>query len=62
MLEKAGVLDEYEEAKGPTQMHNLLELIKKEQDIYNVVFHELIRQVCYSHYSYDSVITVAYYG
>ena len=27
------------------QMHNLLSLIKKEQDIYNLVFHELIRQV-----------------
>jgi len=26
-------------------MHQLLELIKKEQNIYNVVFHELIRQV-----------------
>lgn len=25
-------------------MHNLLELIKKEQNIYNIVFHELIRQ------------------
>ena len=31
--------------KGPTQLHNLLELIKKEQDIYNIVFHEVIRQV-----------------
>ena len=26
-------------------MHNLLELVKKEQDIYNICFHELIRQV-----------------
>ena len=26
-------------------MHNLLELVEKEQTIYNVVFHELIRQV-----------------
>ena len=26
-------------------MHNLLELIEKEQTIYNVIFHELIRQV-----------------
>lgn len=26
-------------------MHNLLELIRLEQDIYNVCFHELIRQV-----------------
>lgn len=45
MLEKAGVKDEEVEVKGPTQMHNLLELIKKEQNIYNIVFHELIRQV-----------------
>eukprot|EP00116_Pleurobrachia_bachei_P005935 sb/3466197/ len=29
-----------------TEIHNLLELVKKEQHIYNVVFHELIRQVC----------------
>ena len=26
-------------------MHNLLELIEKEQGIYNIIFHELIRQV-----------------
>ncbi|XP_071947240.1 axonemal dynein light chain domain-containing protein 1-like isoform X2 [Antedon mediterranea] len=45
MLEKAGVDDEDVEINGPTQIHNLLELIKKEQTIYNVVFHELIRQV-----------------
>ncbi|XP_033732804.1 axonemal dynein light chain domain-containing protein 1-like isoform X2 [Pecten maximus] len=44
MLERAGVNDADKEIKGPTQMHNLMELIKKEQDIYNVVFHELIRQ------------------
>ncbi|XP_071820220.1 axonemal dynein light chain domain-containing protein 1-like isoform X2 [Apostichopus japonicus] len=44
ILEKAGVKDEEVEVKGPTQMHNLLELIKKEQNIYNIVFHELIRQ------------------
>ena len=31
--------------KGPTQLHNLLEIIKKEQDIYNIIFHEIIRQV-----------------
>lgn len=29
----------------PPQMHKLIELIEKEQTIYNVVFHELIRQV-----------------
>ena len=32
-------------------MHNLLDLIKKEQNIYNVVFHELIRQVSTPSYS-----------
>lgn len=31
--------------KGPTQLHNLLEIIKQEQNIYNIVFHEVIRQV-----------------
>ncbi|KAL3870210.1 hypothetical protein ACJMK2_038289, partial [Sinanodonta woodiana] len=44
MLERAGVNDADLEIRGPTQMHNLLELIKKEQDIYNIIFHELIRQ------------------
>ncbi|KAL5011861.1 hypothetical protein ScPMuIL_010412 [Solemya velum] len=44
MLERAGVSDVDVEIKGPTQMHNLLGLIKKEQNIYNIVFHELIRQ------------------
>ena len=27
------------------QIHNLLELVKKEQNIYNVAFNEIIRQV-----------------
>ncbi len=27
------------------QIHNLLEIIKQEQDIYNIIFHEVIRQV-----------------
>ncbi|XP_061169866.1 axonemal dynein light chain domain-containing protein 1-like isoform X2 [Saccostrea echinata] len=45
MLDKAGVYDTDSEIRGPTQMHNLLELIKKEQNIYNTVFHEVIRQV-----------------
>ncbi|XP_022084228.1 axonemal dynein light chain domain-containing protein 1-like isoform X2 [Acanthaster planci] len=45
MIDKAGIDDEEVEIKGPTQMHNLLELIKKEQNIYNLIFHELIRQV-----------------
>ncbi|XP_064649134.1 axonemal dynein light chain domain-containing protein 1-like isoform X2 [Lineus longissimus] len=46
MMERAGV-DQILELEGAreTQLHKLLELIKKEQDIYNVVFHEVIRQV-----------------
>ena len=47
MLEQAGVgrMESDSEFHGPTSMHNLLELVKKEQDIYNIIFHELIRQV-----------------
>ena len=47
MLEQAGVsrMQSDYDLCGPTNMHNLLELVQKEQDIYNVVFHELIRQV-----------------
>ncbi|KAM6128757.1 axonemal dynein light chain domain-containing protein 1 [Phoenicopterus ruber ruber] len=44
MLEKAGV-DKLIRVTGPSQLHNLLELLKAEQNIYNIVFHELIRQV-----------------
>ncbi|XP_012584427.1 PREDICTED: axonemal dynein light chain domain-containing protein 1 [Condylura cristata] len=43
MLERAGV--EIQEYTGPTKMHKLLYTMKKEQTIYNTVFHELIRQV-----------------
>ncbi|XP_042530570.1 axonemal dynein light chain domain-containing protein 1, partial [Dipodomys spectabilis] len=43
MLEKAGI--ESKEYTGPTKMHQLLHVLKKEQAIYNTVFHELIRQV-----------------
>ncbi|XP_022276698.1 axonemal dynein light chain domain-containing protein 1 isoform X5 [Canis lupus baileyi] len=43
MLERAGV--ENQEYTGPTKMHELLHILKKEQTIYNTVFHELIRQV-----------------
>ncbi|XP_013376649.1 PREDICTED: axonemal dynein light chain domain-containing protein 1 isoform X3 [Chinchilla lanigera] len=43
MLERAGV--ENQEYVGPTKMHQLLHMLKKEQTIYNTVFHELIRQV-----------------
>ncbi|KAM3915106.1 axonemal dynein light chain domain-containing protein 1 isoform 2-T2 [Leptodactylus fuscus] len=45
MLKQAGVDDEDLKLEGPTQIHNLLELLKTEQNIYNTVFHELIRQV-----------------
>ncbi|NXT23855.1 AXDN1 protein, partial [Syrrhaptes paradoxus] len=44
MLEKAGV-DKMIRVTGPSQLHNALELMKAEQNIYNIVFHELIRQV-----------------
>ncbi|XP_037362276.1 axonemal dynein light chain domain-containing protein 1 [Talpa occidentalis] len=43
MLERAGV--EIQEYTGPTKMHKLLYTMKKEQTVYNTVFHELIRQV-----------------
>ncbi|ELK37147.1 Axonemal dynein light chain domain-containing protein 1 [Myotis davidii] len=43
MLERAGV--DNQEYTGPTQMHKLLHTLRKEQTIYNTVFHELIRQV-----------------
>ncbi|KAM4722902.1 axonemal dynein light chain domain-containing protein 1 [Rhinophrynus dorsalis] len=45
MLKDAGVDEEDLQLEGPTQIHNLLELLKTEQNIYNIVFHELIRQV-----------------
>lgn len=45
MLTRAGVDDDVKELAGPTQIHNLLELVKKEQNIYNVAFNEIIRQV-----------------
>uniref|UniRef100_A0A8C3K9W3 Axonemal dynein light chain domain-containing protein 1 n=1 Tax=Calidris pygmaea TaxID=425635 RepID=A0A8C3K9W3_9CHAR len=44
MLEKAGV-DKLIRVTGPLQLHKVLELMKAEQNIYNIVFHELIRQV-----------------
>ncbi len=44
MLSRAGIDDESKELSGPTQIHNLLEIVKKEQNIYNIVFNELIRQ------------------
>ncbi|MEQ2176978.1 hypothetical protein GOODEAATRI_033774, partial [Goodea atripinnis] len=50
MLEKAGVDEQSEELTELCQVYDLqleglLELVKTEQDIYNIVFHELIRQV-----------------
>ncbi|KAM8930592.1 axonemal dynein light chain domain-containing protein 1 [Pelodytes ibericus] len=45
MLKEAGVDEENLGMDGPTQIHNLLELLKTEQNIYNIVFHEIIRQV-----------------
>ncbi|XP_078025023.1 axonemal dynein light chain domain-containing protein 1 [Epinephelus lanceolatus] len=45
MLEKAGVDQKSEELTELSQMEGLLELVQIEQNIYNIVFHELIRQV-----------------
>ncbi|EDO47152.1 predicted protein, partial [Nematostella vectensis] len=45
LLARAGADDDGKELTGPTQIHNLLELVKKEQNIYNVCFNEIIRQV-----------------
>ncbi|XP_077133784.1 axonemal dynein light chain domain-containing protein 1 [Ranitomeya variabilis] len=45
MLKQAGIDEDDVKLEGPTQVHNLLELLKIEQNIYNIVFHELIRQV-----------------
>lgn len=45
MLKRAGVEQQSEELNELSQMEGLLELVRTEQNIYNVVFHELIRQV-----------------
>uniref|UniRef100_A0A671SZF5 Axonemal dynein light chain domain-containing protein 1-like n=1 Tax=Sinocyclocheilus anshuiensis TaxID=1608454 RepID=A0A671SZF5_9TELE len=45
MLEKTGVNQEFQELTELSQIENLLELVRIEQNIYNIVFHELIRQV-----------------
>ncbi|KAK5599519.1 hypothetical protein CRENBAI_019959 [Crenichthys baileyi] len=45
MLENAGVDQQSEELTELCQLEGLLELVKTEQNIYNIVFHELIRQV-----------------
>ncbi|KAL5250145.1 hypothetical protein ACHWQZ_G016019 [Mnemiopsis leidyi] len=45
LLEEAGCTTDQIQQVETTEVHNLLQLVKKEQHIYNVVFHELIRQV-----------------
>ncbi|CAL8255020.1 unnamed protein product [Merluccius merluccius] len=45
MMEKAKIHEQTEELTDLSQMGALLELLKVEQNIYSVVFHELIRQV-----------------
>lgn len=45
MLEKAGVDSQSEELNQLSQIEGLLDLVRTEQKIYNVIFHELIRQV-----------------
>ncbi|KAJ8374806.1 hypothetical protein SKAU_G00053860 [Synaphobranchus kaupii] len=45
MLDKAGVNQEHTELRSLSEMEGLLKLVRVEQDIYNTVFHELIRQV-----------------
>jgi len=42
MIDELGIS---EPEVGPSQMHNLIELVKKEQNIYDTVFYEIIRQV-----------------
>lgn len=42
MMEELGVS---EPEVGPSQMHNLIEIVKKEQNVYDSIFFELIRQV-----------------
>lgn len=53
-MEKAGVggaregeNPESQPQSGPTQLHRLLELVREEQNIFNIAFHEIIRQVCH---------------
>lgn len=59
MMEKAGVggskegeNPERQLLSGPTQLHNLLELVREEQNIFNIIFHEIIRQVSQQLYTY----------
>ena len=41
MLKKSGVDDESVEINGPSQIHHLLELVKKEQKMYDLAFSEV---------------------
>ena len=41
-----------------SQMHNVLEVVRKEQDIYNIVFHELIRQVRVSNIFVNKLVAI----
>ncbi|KAM4629858.1 axonemal dynein light chain domain-containing protein 1 [Polymixia lowei] len=45
MLEKAGFNQQSEDVPGLSPVQALLELVREEQIMYNVVFHEVIRQV-----------------
>ncbi|XP_023668949.2 axonemal dynein light chain domain-containing protein 1 isoform X2 [Paramormyrops kingsleyae] len=45
MLDKAGVNQDFPELRESSQMQSLLELVQVEQNIYNIIFHEVIRQV-----------------
>ncbi|KAM9280646.1 axonemal dynein light chain domain-containing protein 1 [Cariama cristata] len=45
MLEKANQNYKLIRITRPSQLHNVLELMKAEQNIYNIIFHELIRQL-----------------
>ncbi|KAG5275416.1 hypothetical protein AALO_G00120060 [Alosa alosa] len=45
MLDKAGVNLDSTELTGVSQVQGLLDLVQVEQNIYNIVFHEVIRQV-----------------
>ncbi|XP_056132913.1 axonemal dynein light chain domain-containing protein 1 [Lampris incognitus] len=45
MLEKAGVKQHSDQLTDLCQMQGLVELLQVEQNIYNIVFHEVIRQV-----------------
>jgi len=37
-------LGTHDEELGPSQVHNLIEMVKKEQNVYDAIFYELIRQ------------------